>query len=109
MPTNASPLGPIHDHQIRPAATAMVRSLPDGSSVVLDLETEKYFGLDAVGAQMWTALVESPTVAAARDQLLRHFDVEDVRLDADLAEFVDELESRGLVVVSKTDGDEALA
>lgn len=109
MPTNASPLEPIHDRQIRPAATAMVRSLPDGSSVVLDLETEKYFGLDTVGAEMWTALVENPTVAAARDRLLRHFDVEEARLDSDLAQFVDELESRGLVVVSKPDGDEALA
>ncbi len=109
MPTNPSPLGPRRHSQIRPAATAMVRSLPDGSSVVLDLETEKYFGLDAVGAEMWTALVESPTVVAARDQLLRHFDVEEVRLDADLAEFVGELESRGLVVVSKPEGDEALA
>lgn len=83
--------------QIRPAPTAMVRTLPDGSSVILDLETERYVGLDAVGAEMWAALTDEEDVSAARDRLMSHFDVDAARLDGDLARFVHDLTSRGLV------------
>jgi len=42
----------------------LVRVL-DGQSVVLSLETEKYFGLDEVGTRMWTLLVGADIAAAA--------------------------------------------
>src|SRR5208283_1090645 len=53
----------------------LVRHL-DGESVLLNLETEKYFGLDATGTRMWQLVTAAPTVDAAYALLLEEFEVE---------------------------------
>lgn len=97
------PLEEVIACRVRPASTALVRTLPDGSSVVLDLETEKYFGLDSVGAEMWEALTAHPRVKEARNHLLTIYDVDEEKLSSDLAEFIGTLRSRGLVEVIEDD------
>jgi hypothetical protein len=89
--------------RFRPAATAIVRLLPDGSSVILDAESEKYFGLDDVGTAMWEQLNASDSLGEARDRLLSVFEVGPDRLERDLQEFVGQLVSRGLAVVEPAD------
>lgn len=91
-------LEPILPRKVRVAPSATVRSLPDGSAIVLDMESERYFGLDSVGSEMWEALTTKPSVADARTALLNEFAVDEERLDTDLLEFVQALQSRGLVV-----------
>lgn len=104
MPDHQNALAQWADSRVRAASTTMLRELPDGSSVVLDLKTEQYFGLDAIAADMWSALIDSPTVGQARDALLATYDVDPERLNSDLSAFVEALASRGLVVV---DGDQS--
>jgi len=53
----------------------LVRHL-DGESVLLNLETEKYFGLDTTGTRMWELVTTSPSVDAAYARLLEEFEVE---------------------------------
>ena len=77
----------------------LVREL-QGESVLLNLESECYFGLDEVGTRMWRARSGAPTTADACEALLGEFDVERERLRADLEEFVGELAEAGLVRVS---------
>lgn len=79
----------------------MFREL-DGEAVILDLESECYFGLDEVGTRMWLTLTENATIAAAFDALADEYDVEPDRLRADLDELVTTLVDRGLVLA--TDG-----
>lgn len=68
-----------------------------GESVLLDLRTESYFGLDAVGTRMWRALVETASLPDALARLEGVWDVEPARLRADLERLVDELARHGLV------------
>ena len=78
----------------------LVREL-QGESVLLNLESESYFGLDDVGTRMWQALASTSSVDAAFKMLLAEFDVEPDRLRSDLAAFVDTLAEAGLIRVSQ--------
>ena len=79
--------------------SVLVREL-QGESVLLNLDTESYFGLDDVGTRMWAALTASPSLEAAYEILLAEYDVEPERLSADLRVFVDKLAELGLVNLS---------
>lgn len=80
-------------------STTLVRTLPDGDSVILDLESERYFGLDVTGTAMWDALTTGQSIAQAGAALLDRFEVEEERLQEDLAQLVAKLESLGLIEV----------
>jgi len=68
-------------------------------AVLLNLETELYLGLDAVGTRMWTVLTESPSIQAAYDVLREEYDVDPERLIADVAGFLGKLEDEQLVEI----------
>ena len=70
-----------------------------GESVILNIKTERYFGLDEVGTMMWTALTNSETIQAAYERLLGEFDVEPQRLRGDLDLLINNLAERGLIEV----------
>ena len=78
----------------------LVREL-EGESVLLNLKSESYFGLDEIGTRMWSALVGSPSVEAAFDALLEEYDVEPEQLRSDLDQFVATLKEAGLLDVSE--------
>ena len=65
-------------------------------SVLLDLKSEHYFGLNETGTRMWAALMEAGTVAGAHAALLAQYDVDPERLRADLDDLVAKLVERGL-------------
>jgi len=77
----------------------LVRHL-DGESVMLNLETEKYFGLDATGTRMWQLVTAAPSVDAAYAQLLEEFEVEPDLLRANLTELLSRLLENGLLSVA---------
>jgi len=74
----------------------LVRHL-DGESVLLNLETEKYFGLDASGTRMWELLTSSPSIDAAFARLLEEFEVEPELLRTHLTELLSRLQEHGLL------------
>lgn len=78
--------------------SVLVREL-DGESVLLDVRSEKYFGLDEVGTRMWAALTRLGDTESACKALLEEFDVEPERLRADLEALLGELVDQGLLVV----------
>lgn len=75
----------------------LVQELPDREAILLNLDTECYFGLDSVATAMYRALTTSPTVASAYEALEAQFDVEPERLKRDLHKFVQRLLNNGLV------------
>ena len=77
----------------------LVRHL-DGESVLLNLETEKYFGLDATGTRMWELVTAAPSVDAAYTQLLEEFEVEPDLLRTHLTELLSRLLENGLLNVA---------
>ena len=76
----------------------LVRDLA-GESVLLNLNSESYFGLDEVGTHMWAVLTTSPSIEAAFDILLIKYEVEPVQLRNDLHSFVEKLVNLGLLDV----------
>jgi hypothetical protein len=80
----------------------LVRRL-DGELVLLNLQTERYFGLDAVGTRMWEAVTRSSTIAAAYEKLLEEFDVEAEVLRNHLDELLSGLVENGLLALAPAD------
>jgi hypothetical protein len=77
----------------------LVRDL-HGESVVLNLQTEKYFGLDEVGTRMWEVLTTADTIQAAYETLLVEYEVEPNLLRADMEKLISELVEHGLLVIN---------
>ena len=71
-----------------------------GESVLLNLSSERYFGLDDIGTQMWKTLIASDSIQAAYETLLAEYDVEASRLRDDLSDLIQKLMEQGLVEVS---------
>lgn len=83
-------------------ANVLIRFL-DQESVLLNLETERYFGLDAVGTRMWQVITVAPTVESAVAQLLEEYDASEERLRADLAKLLEHLQENGLITMQPAD------
>jgi hypothetical protein len=71
-----------------------------GELVMLNLASEGYFGLDAVGARLWAALTTSDSIQKAHDTLLEEYDVTAEQLRRDLEELIGRLVEQGLVEVT---------
>ena len=75
----------------------MVVRLLDDEMVLLNLDTETYFGLDEVGARMLEALRSAPSVDAAVAELTEEYDVEEATLRQDVMALLERLVENGLV------------
>lgn len=83
-------------------AHVLIRFL-DRESVLLNLETEQYFGLDETGTRMWQLVTGSASIDAAYQELLAEFDVEPELLRSHLAELLGRLVESGLLQVLPAD------
>ncbi|HSF81725.1 MAG TPA: PqqD family protein [Anaerolineales bacterium] len=72
----------------------------DDEAVLLNLETERYFGLDPVGARMWAVLSEAASVQQALETLLAEYEVDPETLANDLQALLEKLVEHGLVEIS---------
>jgi Coenzyme PQQ synthesis protein D (PqqD) len=77
-------------------AHVMVRIL-DNEAIFLNLETERYIGLDPTGTRMWQLLTAAPAISAAFSQLLDEYDVTPELLQSDLTQFLGQLVDNGLL------------
>ena len=80
----------------------LVRHL-DGESVLLNLDTEKYFGLDATGTRMLVLVTASPSIEAAYEKLLAEFEVEPGVLRGHITDLLSRLVDNGLLEVLPAD------
>jgi hypothetical protein len=71
-----------------------------GEAVLLNLGSESYFGLDAVGTRMWMVLTAAASIQAAYEALLDEYDVEAEKLREDLDGLIGKLVEHGLVEIS---------
>ena len=68
-----------------------------GETVLLDLESENYFGLDEVGTRIWQLIKETNELQLIFDTLLKEYDVSEEKLQLDLTTLLTEIEGMGLV------------
>ena len=70
-----------------------------GEMVLMDLSSEQYFGLDAVGTRIWNLLNQGTAPADLLSILLREYEVEQQQLESDIEELLGKLLEAGLVRV----------
>ena len=69
-------------------------------SVILNLDSERYYGLDDVGTRVLSALTNSDSIEAAYQSLLAEYDVDENVLRQDLLALVESLVQQGIVKIS---------
>lgn len=69
-------------------------------SVILNLDSERYFGLDDVGTRMFTVLTTADSISAAFETLAEEYEIDREVLKDDLISLVDKLLEQGLVEIS---------
>ncbi|MGE0705571.1 MAG: PqqD family protein [Vicinamibacterales bacterium] len=86
--------------RVRPAEHVLSQEL-EGETVLLNLETERYFGLDRVGTRFWQLLTEHGSSETVVTRMLEEFEVEEAALRADVDRLLEALTSAGLVIRSE--------
>jgi hypothetical protein len=102
-------MSPIGENQTEPASMlASSAKLPPHvvyrtfvyETIVLNLETGKYHGLNPVGGRMLETLTKTPRLGDAAAQLATEFDRPQEEIEADLCAFCRDLLDRGLIELS---------
>jgi hypothetical protein len=70
-----------------------------GETVLLDLDSENYFGLDEVGTRIWQLIKETNDLNSIYNTLLDEYEVSGERLQQDLTVLLTEIEGLGLIVL----------
>jgi hypothetical protein len=83
-------------------AHVLVRFL-DKEAVLLNIETERYFGLDETGTRMWQLVTAAPKIELAYQQLLEEYDVQPELLRENLTDLLARLVENGLLQVASSD------
>ena len=71
-----------------------------GETVILDMASETYFGLDAVGTRIWQLMQEKGSLQTVFDALLLEYEVEADTLESDFADLLASLEDAGLIALA---------
>lgn len=77
-------------------AQVMARTVGD-ETVILDLASGTYFGLDPVGARIWGLMGESKTLAEICGQMLEEYEVSREELERDTLKLAQVLAAQGLI------------
>lgn len=78
-------------------AQVMARQVGD-ETVILDLASGTYFGLDPVGARIWQLMAEGKSLSDICDTMLDEYDVTRDALERDVIELARGLDAQGLIV-----------
>ena len=73
----------------------------DGEMVLLDMNSENYFGLDEVGCSIWQFMQDKETLGEIYESMLATYDVEPECLKSDLLEFIEKLRNAGLLEIKE--------
>jgi hypothetical protein len=70
-----------------------------GEAAILNLENSVYYGLDPVGARIWSLIQAPVSVTALRDAIVAEYDVDAERCERDLLDLLAQLAEAKLVHV----------
>jgi hypothetical protein len=68
-----------------------------GETVILDLKSETYFGLDEVGTRIWQLLVEQEDMQTITATMMNEYDVEEDQVEKDIQNLLVKLDEAGLI------------
>jgi hypothetical protein len=71
-----------------------------GEVVVLDLDSGTYYGLDEVGAKVWSVIEQPASFRTICDEIIAEYDVDAGRCEQDVRAFIERMHAVGLIQVS---------
>jgi len=71
----------------------------EGDAAILNLKNGVYYGLNPMGARIWTLIQKPKQVRQLRDQLLSEYEVDATRLEMDVRRLLTDLAEHGLIEV----------
>lgn len=83
--------------QLRLRSDLVEWRLVDGEVIALDLRTSRYLGLNPTAALVWQTVASGSTEPDLVDQVVAKFEVAREEAATDVAAFIADLESRGLL------------
>jgi hypothetical protein len=83
----------------QPSARVRIQQTGD-EAILLDLASETYFGLNAVGTRLWRLLDQDSSVQNAATILGDEFEVDAPTLERDLLALLEQLADAGLVTIA---------
>ena len=83
-----------------PCPDVLVQEL-DGEAVLLNLDSERYFGLDDVGTRVWQHLLEHRQLERVCEAMQKEYEVDAASLRTDVLQLVEELVEAGIVTVEQ--------
>jgi hypothetical protein len=78
--------------------TVISRDL-DGETVILNLDTGVYFGLDEIGTVIWKHIQDTAHLREVRDRVTADYDVTPDAAAQDLLRLAEQFVSRGLAIL----------
>ena len=84
------------DTQLSIPPQVMSRLVGD-ETVLLDLASGIYFGLDGVGKRIWESVAEGHNLGQTAAVIAAEYEVEEAKAQADVIEFTNDLLERGLL------------
>ena len=85
-------------HRVLPSRDALIQPV-GGEAILLDLASEQYFGLDAVGTRIWELLASSSSLEQVHAKLCDEFTESPTRIEADLLALLQKMTDAGLVTI----------
>jgi hypothetical protein len=84
-------------------SSSVVRAVPhqvscdmDGEAVVLDMESNTYYGLDSTGARIWQLIQQPRRFSEICDTLLSEYDIDAINCAREVDEFINHMVKMGL-------------
>jgi hypothetical protein len=75
----------------------LVSSEMDGETVLLSVETGRYYGMDPVGSRIWDLIEQPRRVSGLCEALQEEFEVEREQCERDVLSYLNELYQEGLI------------
>ena len=91
---------PSIDDRLTPSNQVVIREL-SGESVILDLNSGLYFGLNGVGTRVWNLITQGSSLRDAQAALNAEFDAPAMVIEQELVRFAAELCQHGLCGVAE--------
>ena len=89
------------DDRLAPAEQVIVREL-SGESVILDLKSGSYFGLNGAGTRAWALMAQGASLRDVNAALTDEYDAPSAVIQQELMRFAAELCDHGLCHVTQT-------
>ncbi len=77
-----------------------IESEIDGEVVLMNLDNNEYYSMDAIGSAIWGLLVEPMAVETVITELLEKYDVTKEICEKDTILFVSKLQEKGIITLS---------